>query len=517
MKILIIITILFLLTHAAIWWTATPTLRRHIGGGFLLSYFGPLYLGMVIPQAYVFLGAVIIMFVATTRDRQDAACRFIMLALLFPPVTWRISLPGAYLGDFGLVTALSIALLIKCMVKPDRSPAPSRGLSVEDGFMLLFFVLYFIGGDRPTTISGALRGAVSEGFTLLLPYFALRRSIRSSTELMRVVACLAVGSVVLGVFAFYEARHGWTLFDFYRSVGDVAGRNHNLITRGGLVRAAVTMGGALMLSIVLLSGLAASFYSRAYVRQGWMIVGWGTAIFLGLISTQSRGSLLLLPLSALIFFLCRRKFGYAALIAIGAPMVLGVVFALAQVSPQVGALTKIGPFAPANPYGVYDYRQLFLTRGLEEAAKHRWFGTSLQQVVAQLDDITQGQHIVDMVNTYLTLYLISGLLGLIPLVMLLATVWIKLGSQNVPRSDPELVDTRAFALTILGLITFQLAYMSLIDRLPLSMALALAAARIVRLEPRRRRREATRSAAVQTVAAPRPRPVRVSMPTPDLA
>jgi hypothetical protein len=267
-----------------------------------------------------------------------------------------------------------------------------------------------------------------------------------------------------------------------------------------------------MLGVVLLSGVTAALYSRRYVRQAWMQAGWGAVIFLGLLMTQSRGNLALLPVAALIFCLLRKKYGLAAAIGIGAPIVFGILMAAANISPQIAAFLNVGGQASSSRLtaDVYDYRQLLLNRGMEVAAMHRWTGASYDYVVAQLADIAQGQGIVDMVNTYLTFYLISGLAGMVPFFALLGIIWWKLITARTERlGDPELGDVRGFALTALAVVTVQLAFMSFIDRLPLFVALALAGARLVTVEQRRRIR-ALKMAALAGAAVPAqpPRPAR---------
>lgn len=492
MGVLIIITLLFFVAYWPLHWSATPELRRMIGPGFVVNYLGPLYLSIIFPHAPFFQFVLLGLFLVTTRDRQDAACRFVLLALLMPGVTWRISLGGSYLGDITTIPVLAIALFIKCVSKPDRDAAPIRGVTVEDVFVIAFYLITWIGGGRLPSVSEVLRGGVDQAMVLIVPYFALRQSIRSSEEFMRVITCIAVACGILSLFAVYEAANGWTLFGAYRGVSDVAGINRSLVSRGGAMRAAVTMSGALMLSVVLLMGFIATFYSRRYVRKTWMLTGWGTVIFLGIVMTQSRGNLALLPVAVGIFAVLRRRWGLVAGIGIGGPAVLGLLYALSSVSPKIAAFLHVGEGAQNSGLGaeVYDYRQLLLSRGMEVAASHRLTGAALKNVVQQMSDITQGQGIVDLVNTYLTIYLVSGLMGFVTFMVLLAMIWSKIISARISRLGvSELVDLRAFAITVLALVVFQLAFMSFIDRLPLCMALALVGIRVVGAERRRLVRE----------------------------
>jgi hypothetical protein len=518
---LVIIIVLFFMSYGPLQWSATPALRRHIGPGFVISYLGPLILGLILPKAPVFLGIVFILFMTTTRDRLDAGCRFILLSLLLPQIIWRINIGSFYLLDITTIEVLAVATLIQCAAKPGPRVAPMPQWTAEDWFVILTFVILWIGGGRMPSTSMFLREALSQLLLIVIPYVTLRRSLRSSDEFVRGIACLAVACGILALFAIYESLNGWTLFGSYRHVSDAAGMNKGLIQRGGALRAPATMSSALMLGVVLLAGLTAALYSRRYVRQGWMLMGWVTVIFLGLMMTQSRGNTALLPVAVLIFCLLRKKYGYAALIGIGAPAAFGILMAAARVSPQIAAFLNVGGQGATSQLtaDVYDYRELLFTRGMEEAAKHRWTGASYDYVVGQLADIAQGQGIVDMVNTYLTFYLISGLAGMIPFVALLGTIWWKLISARTDRGGtPELIDMRGFALAALAVVTVQLAFMSFIDRLPLILGLALVGARMVAIELRRRKRTSAAPGSEAPAAAPA-RPIRATrrpgMPAPS--
>jgi hypothetical protein len=489
MKIMIMITMILLAAYFMVRWCGTPALRRYVGVPFLVSYLIPLYASVIVPSAALFVMLLLVTFLATTRDRVDAACRFIMLVFLLPPMVWQVSIGPMYLFDIDEVTTLSLALVLKCLFTADRKVPPLRGLTVEDAFVALFFVIFWLGAGRFPSVLIVVRGGLVNGLFLLLPYIALRLSIRSSEEFMRVAACFAAAAVMLGIFALYEGFHGWSLFAIWRDITDLES-NTVLMRRGDALRAPATMGGPLMLGIVLLMGVAATLYSRPYVRRPWMLAVWAGIMALGMLMTQSRGNVALLPVVILIFCMVRRKWGYAAIVGLGGPAALALLLAVAPLSPRIAAFLNIDADTTSLQSGQdtdYDYRQVLLRRGLEEAAKHRLTGTSLKQAVEQLADITQGEGIVDLVNTYLTLYLVSGLVGIVPFLLLLVTVASKLmRPTSGPRNSP-LNDTRALAITTFVTIVVQLSFMSVIDRIPVCLMFPLAAARLVGIGRRRLR------------------------------
>lgn len=489
MKLIIFITILFFIAYVPLRWSATAPLRRHIGPGFVISWLVPIAVGLMTHSAIPYFFVILVLFVATTGGRLDSICRFGMLSLLLPQVSWSIQVGGAYLFDLDTVSVLAIGVVIKYLVRPDRKGGSSGALMPEDALIAVLLLITWIGAGRFPSLTVGLRNGVSAGLLLILPYLILRKGLRSSEEFMRFTACFALAAAIVATFAIYETRTGWVLFDSFRTIGHVGVISNALYSRGGALRAASTMSVALMLAVALTSGLVATLYSRRYVRRGWMLACWGGVIFLGLLMAQSRGNTALLPVAVLIFCIQRRKYGYAAAIGIGAPVVLGIALEAASISPRIAGFLQVGANAGGVAANVYDYRQLLLQRGMEVAATHRWTGQSIDDVLAQLADITQGQHIVDLVNSYLTFYLVSGLAGLIPLALLFVMILWKLGASRIGRAGgAALADMRGFALTALIIIAVQLTFISFIDRVPLLLIIGLTGARLLRVEWSKSRR-----------------------------
>jgi hypothetical protein len=501
-KLLIFITILFFLAYVPLRWSATAQLRRHIGPGFVISWLVPVALGLMTHSGPPYLFVVLVLFLATTTSRLDAACRFGMLCLLLPQVSWSIRAGSIYLFDLNTVSTLGLGVLIKNLVKPDGNKGVKGKLTPEDAIVAVLLMIIWVGSGRFPSFTAFLRNGVAAGLLLVLPYLVVRKNLRTSEDFMRFTACFAIAAAIVATFAIYETRFGWVLFDSFRTIGHPEMLSNAVYSRGGALRAASTMNGALMLAIALIIGLVATLYSRRYVREEWMLGCWGVVIFLGLLMAQSRGNTALLPVAVLIFCIQRKKYGYAAAIAVAAPVGLGVLLVAANFSAKIAGFLQIGVNGGGVAAKVYDYRQLLLHRGMEVAATHRWFGQSIDDVLAQLADITQGQHIVDLVNSYLTFYLVSGLAGLVPLGVLFAIILWKLGTTRIGRAGgAALADMRGFALTGLIIIAVQLTFISFIDRVPLLLVVGLAGARLLRIERGKSRRLGDRAASVKPAPA----------------
>jgi len=240
------------------------------------------------------------------------------------------------------------------------------------------------------------------------------------------------------------------------------------------------MSGPLMLACYMLMATLATFSIKQHVRTPLMWVGWCLLVVAGFVMAQSRGNTVCLGVGVivLLFFQGRRS---AAFLVASAGALGGMALLLSRSSGAALFGTMGGFVYHGKVYS--DYRSLLLERGLEEGAKHRWLGTSLDSVLDRLSDITQGQHIIDLVNTYLTIYLTSGLVGIVASVGLLGLAFRKLARRHDVRLvGPVLRSNRAFVLALLSAVMMELAFMSLIDRLTIILMFVLASARLIGLE-----------------------------------
>ena len=98
-----------------------------------------------------------------------------------------------------------------------------------------------------------------------------------------------------------------------------------------------------------------------------------------------------------------------------------------------------------------------------------------------LSDLVQGQGIVDLVNTYLWIYLIAGLIGLAGVVGFASWVMIRLTAART-RDNAERHSARTFTLVSLIVILVELSFVSFVFCIPFLVVAILACSRAIRLE-----------------------------------
>jgi heme A synthase len=502
--ILIIILGLFAVTYAIAYPLVDRTIQRLIGPRFVIWYVLIILAGFVAPNAAVFILFSIVVTMATVRDRVDAICRYAFAATLLPNVGWRIIAGPVMIGDFTVTDFLGVTLIAMGFLLPRPRARRLRGVTLEDGLVAVLVAVFWIGQTRFPSTTIFLRAGTEMITLLLVPYLLVRLHARSTEEIRRLLACFMVAAAFLAAFALYERLFGWSLFSTIERrlwAGDFQSRSLN--QRGGAMRASATMRGPLVLAFFMVLAAIATFGSRPFVRRHWAWVCWILAVLAGLAVTQSRGNIASLGIAMVVFLFVRRKTALAW--AAGAAAAVGGLLIVlgARVSTTLAGF--IDPGGEQRFGGLYDYRQLLLQRGLEEGFKRPLLGDELSRVLARLADIQQGEQIVDLVNSYLTIFLVSGLIGLLPFLALVLLILRKLvvGWRRV--SDPVLQRVRAMVLAMFVVVLLELSFMSFIDRVPLFLMLIVGGSRVLGIDRRvwqrlqaRRRDEAVRGDASAT-------------------
>lgn len=480
---------LILMTFAGAWGIAyylvTDEIRRHIGPQFLISWVIPITVGALVQNMVLYQVALALCFICTVKKPEDIVVRYILMLLLLPNAPLYIGTDSWYVGTMKSSGVLAVAAIIATFMQSSGTnfaAKPGKILAPDLLVMGMFSIMLFwaVGFDNSHEF---VRGAIYWG-NLLLLYVPLRLNILGRNEYRRALAVVSAAAIILSVLALYEAREHWALYDtvnflldFHRSF------TNNINFRGGLMRASVTMSGPLMLASVLSFALLATYVARPYFRTNW---GWIIAmvlIVMGNLACQSRSNALGGLITLILLMALLRKWGAIAGLAGAAAIALALILAMPGGGKKNADGTDSALFASGEKYehnGVQysDYRTLLFARGVEVGMRHPITGQPLYKSVLALSDIEQGQHIVDLVNSYLVIFLVSGFPGLIFFVGLIFLTFGQMLSTRSKNESPEAKSLRAYLLVSFGYMYVQLAYVSIIDRVPFLLLFPLLGIRI---------------------------------------
>jgi O-antigen ligase len=179
-------------------------------------------------------------------------------------------------------------------------------------------------------------------------------------------------------------------------------------------------------------------------------------------------------LTICVFFLAGPGVSRRLLLAVFAVVPVGAAF---LASPFGAKVVDYLPFVGTVDVGSVTYRTRLLELSMEVFWKNPWFGnlTFLRDPV--LEELRQGQGIIDITNTYLAYALTYGIVGLllfvVPFIKELGAVWKTRGMDGPDAAEHEVLG-RALVACMIGLL-FTLATASMIHLIPGMLYLLLGA------------------------------------------
>ncbi len=411
-------TIAFLfLKPFALRFTAESDFNRRRNLWFILTC-----VGFLTPNIWLYmLVAAPLMLVAGRKDSNPIALYLILLQV-FPPVLVQIPFPGInWLFEINNYRLLSLCILIPTIwrLRTDTATQAARGLQGMDLLLLAFGVLQtvlFVRPDTPTAFllqdstTNLLRRLVLFVLDIYALYYAVSRSCSSKARIVDALAAFCVVSCVMAFEGVFESLRHWLLYQgmaLRLSPGD-AGMRLGYLLRDGVLRAQASAGHPLALGYLMAVAFGFWLYLQPQIESRLRRVSVALILWAGLFAAYSRGPWI----GAVTIYLVRvaldpRAFGRLARATAGLVVVSGVL-ALTPLGHRIAAVLPI--LGGAVDVGDLDYRQRLASTSWNLIMNHPFFGD--QDFISKMQEMRQGQGIIDLVNTYAGTALEYGLVGL---------------------------------------------------------------------------------------------------------
>lgn len=355
---------------------------------------------------YVVIAAGLIAWLSQKDNNPQALLMFLLF--LIPPMVVQVPFFGInYLFELTQLRLLSLVLIIPWILKYlhiSRSGGGTRWGHENTLLAALVSLQIF-----PLLPYEDFTNSFRRSFHLILDsslvlYFMSRLSA-TRDKLVDVILMLCVVSSILGLLAVVETIRTWNLYGGFDERWGVWGGAW--VLRGGQLRALVSTGHPLTLGYVLAIGFCFWLWFRPVVT-GW-VVWFGVAVVLwaGLIAANSRGPWLTAGLAFILVY-----FMTADSIRVGisrAALMVGLVV-LVLVSPMGDDIVAKLPFIGDDPEGNVAYRQRLAEISWNLAWSNPWFGDPF--VLRHMEELRQGEGIIDLVNAFAAIALFHGFVGL---------------------------------------------------------------------------------------------------------
>lgn len=359
---------------------------------------------LLLSQIWVAIFGIVAVTLVWAKRRIYAAGLAIFLIITMPGIETVLNVGGVQLIDLSIITAVIIGLMLAtAMWKGSFSSAGRTNNYTPYAF---FCVVTFIAA-RDTTITNILRVILENLIAFIVPYMIVRNSLRDSLSIRTMTMCVIAAGLAVSAIAMFESFMVWPIYQSYgQSFGTLV--NAGVKMRGGMLRAAGPSMNPPLSAAVLALCFVTAFASASLFRTkaGHRVVLGIIAV--GLFCMQARVGWLGAIAGSVGVLISRR--GVKA-IATYVPIVIlafGGVYGLAQVNEGFANLAGFS----ADAKGSSDYRDRANARSIEIIKQHPLLGQPANVVISQMEDLRQGEGIVDFVNGYMATALFSGLLGL---------------------------------------------------------------------------------------------------------
>jgi O-antigen ligase len=345
---------------------------------------------------------------------------YLLLLNVVPSVP--VEIPAIGVNEFfslDIFRLLAFCVLIPAAFRYRRSAdsAQTRHLGKMDVLLLSYgglLAIFFVAPDLPNhvilhnSVTNVLRTAFLFLIDAYVLYYVASRTCRSPRAITDAMAAFCFSCLVMSSLAVFEAVKHWLLYtDLTRAWGGDP-IDLQYVIRAGMLRAESSSGNALVLGYLLAIAFGCWLHLKTRLSKSGLNRLVAPMLWFGLFASFSRGPWI----GAIAIY-----FAHAALHTNGrsrlfkAALTCAFLGLLLSLTPLGSKLLDSLPFHSGGKSAVtLDYRQRLVAESLPLIQAHPYLGDQL--ALTKLQDMRQGQGIIDVVNAYLGIVLFHGLIGL---------------------------------------------------------------------------------------------------------
>ena len=369
------------------------------------------------PDLYVFLLAIAAMVAPRYLGDGDVGKvnAFLLFLLPLPPIGYTLGgLEGLnYVLRLEHVRVMSLVLFtlpaFRLMLRQRRRDEPS--LRMVDLAVLAVQVWNIFLITRYASLTILVRTVVEAFCDILIPYYVITRTLRTSSQLREAASYLVLGCVFIASVACVESAVQRNLYGGLQWVYGVRWESTVDLMRGGFLRVEASTPQPIVLAFIVTFGMALwTWLKGGAPRDKWVYAVY-LVFGLALVSTWSRGPWLGAALMVIAFALQRwlspRVFGYATLAAIVGGVALKATGSDSVIMSGLTALFG----STRDDLSTITYRRELLDATLALIKQSPWLGVPNYETALQ--GFRQGEGMIDLVNTYLVVMINGGVIGLV--------------------------------------------------------------------------------------------------------
>jgi hypothetical protein len=343
---------------------------------------------------------------AAWSDRHPIAL-YLFVLLTVPPAELPIPMPLInQLFELSPYRILALAVLLPAAVRILKSGmGHPPGVAKVDFLMLAYGALQLVLFFPYESATNTMRRAFLFGLDTYLVYFVFSRGAGTRAALEDAMASFWTACAVLVPIVVFETVKGWLM---YTGIPLQWGDPNRLswLLRAEMLRAQGSAGHSLTMGYLLAVAFGFWLYLGGRLASRQLLWGVGIALWLGLLATFSRGPWVVAA-GVLVVYLIGSPTGQRHLgrVLLGIA-VIAVPFAMTSAGQRI--LSYL-PFVGEADQENVDYRQQLAAVSWRLIKQNPYFGDPF--ALSYMEELRQGQGIIDLVNTYASVSLFYGLVG----------------------------------------------------------------------------------------------------------
>jgi len=345
---------------------------------------------------------------------------YLLLLHVIPPMDVPVPMVGMpYLFIINNYLLLSFCVLTPVALRLIRSKEEKkiRALQAMDYALLAYGALTAVlyvqyerpdGGLYPATFTDCLRRAFVFFFAVFVPNFSISRASDDRRKILDSLASFCLSCALMAAVAIFESARHWLL---YANLADRWGIPVSIsfyLMRGESLRSIASAGHSLGLGDLLAVAFGVWLCLQTHVKSKGQRVAVTLLLWSGLFAAYARGAWIV---AALIYFV-GAALGPRAYSRVLKSAFVGLLAAfIVSLTPLGARVARVLPFLGGSVDHVnIVYRERLLDRAWQIIQEHPWLGD--QEALLKMQDLRQGQGIIDLVNSYIEVLLGTGFIGL---------------------------------------------------------------------------------------------------------
>jgi O-antigen ligase len=253
--------------------------------------------------------------------------------------------------------------------------------------------------------------AVESSLDVLLPYYVFSRGIRNEVDFRFVLTHLVLGLALAGCVGFAEFFLHRLLYSELQYVYGFKWQLTMKLMRGDFLRVQAATPQPIVLALEMIFALGTWAYLRGLEWRKFSALLVFAGFTCGLLFTFSRGPWIGGLCFAVALLGLRRlgvkTFTWLFLLLLGGAVAAKALGADEQVVEALGAVFG----SSEHDLNTINYRRQLLDTALALLKQSPWLG--VPDYASQMQDLKQGEGIIDLVNSYIAIALDTGLIGLV--------------------------------------------------------------------------------------------------------